>query len=103
MFSGAGLIRRVLLCAAALAHSARAAPKLISLAPSSTRFTLTPGVDRGPSCSTPGASITSELHEIGSSLIRTHDDGTLDWCVLFPNASADTENPANYNWVAGDA
>lgn len=97
-----GLIRRFLFCSAALTLCVRAAPKLISLAPSSTRFSLTAGVDRGPSCSTPGASITSELHEIGSSLIRTHDDGSLDWCVLFPNASADTQDPSSYDFAAGD-
>ena len=60
------------------------------------------GVDRGPGCES-GAPITQQLHDARATHIRTHDSGVLDWCVLFPNPLADTEDPANYAWAAGDA
>ena len=78
-------------------------PLRVTLLPSSAApFSMVLGVDRGPSCES-GASITQQLHDLRVTHIRTHDAGVLDWCVLFPNASADTEDPRNYAWAAGDA
>ena len=65
------------------------------------RFSLLTGVDRGPGCSG-GASIAQQLRAAGTTLLRTHDAHVLDWCVLFPNASADPLSPASYAWAAGD-
>jgi hypothetical protein len=39
----------------------------------------------------------------GSTLIRTHDSGVLDWCVLFPDPTRDPLDPSAYDWAAGDA
>jgi len=78
-------------------------PLRVALAPSGAApFSTTLGVDRGPGCES-GALISAQLHGIRATHIRTHDAGVLDWCVLFPNASADTEDPASYEWAAGDA
>lgn len=60
------------------------------------------GGDRGPRCDS-GASIASSLPELRATLIRTHDAGVMDWCVLFPNASRATDDPTAYDWSAGDA
>ena len=81
-----------------------ASPKSIVLSDASSgRFALTVGVDRGPSCETPGASITAPLHDIGASVIRTHDASVLDWCVLFPDPSRDPDDVTAWAFAAGDA
>eukprot|EP00041_Stephanoeca_diplocostata_P030082 m.901640 g.901640 ORF g.901640 m.901640 type:complete len:480 (+) comp23688_c0_seq11:34-1473(+) len=62
------------------------------------------GVDHGPLCDS-GVDVTPQLQSFGSSLIRTHDSGVLDWPVLFPHPNLDvsTSDPANYNFGPGDA
>ena len=79
-----------------------AAPPTTTTNTSTSTFTLRQGVDRGPSCDT-GGSFAADLHSMRSTLIRTHDAGVLDWCVLFPNPTADTEDPNSYHWTEGDA
>jgi hypothetical protein len=64
-------------------------------------FSLVRGVDRGPACTANG-SVEQPLASSGTTLIRTHDAGVLDWCVVFPNPTLDPTNPLNYNWTAGD-
>ena len=102
---------RVLLATLLLAHPAGAshsplppAAATITLQAPITprRFSLLTGVDRGPGCSG-GASIAQQLRATGTTLLRTHDAHVLDWCVLFPNASADPLSPASYAWAEGDA
>jgi hypothetical protein len=44
-----------------------------------------------------------QLVAAGSTLIRTHDSGVLDWCVLFPDPTRDPLDPTAYDWAAGDA
>ena len=89
---------------AAFARGAAAAPKPIALSPRSppSPFSLALGVDRGPGCAG-AASIGAQLRGAGTALIRTHDAGVLDWCVLFPDPAADPADPASYRWAAGDA
>jgi len=67
-------------------------------------FNFTYGVDHGPMCDS-GVDVTRELQGFGSSLIRTHDSGVLDWPVIFPHPNLDvaTDDPANYNFAPGDA
>ena len=60
------------------------------------------GVDRGPNCAGP-ATIAPQLSSSATTLIRTHDAGVLDWCVLFPDPTADPSLPQSYSWAAGDA
>lgn len=64
-------------------------------------FSLVRGVDRGPTC-TAGANAEDQLEASDTTLIRTHDAGVLDWCVVFPNPTLDPTNPLNYDWIAGD-
>jgi hypothetical protein len=90
---------------ALLASSAAVAalPLTVALrASSAPPFGMQLGVDRGPSCES-GAVVTNQLHQLRATHIRTHDAGVLDWCVLFPDANADAEDPASYAWSAGDA
>jgi hypothetical protein len=77
------------------------------------------GVDRGPQCQgvppftawngknpqDNGADTTEALHSMGASVIRTHGSGELDWEKLFPHPKLDvaTDDPANYDFTAGDA
>lgn len=62
------------------------------------------GVDHGPLCDS-GVDVTTQLQSFGSSLIRTHDSGVLDWPVIFPHPNLDvsTSDPKNYNFGPGDA
>lgn len=68
-------------------------------------ISMATGVDKGPFCTDAPVNLTTELREVGTTFIRTHDAGTIDWSVNFPFPAldADTENPANYVWAAGDA
>lgn len=63
------------------------------------------GVDKGPFCTDAPVNLTNDLRQVGTTFIRTHDAGTIDWSVNFPFPSldADTENPTNYEWATGDA
>lgn len=36
-------------------------------------------------------------------MVRTHDQRALDWWVIFPDPSSDPDDPAAYNFTAGDA
>lgn len=74
----------------------------LSSIPSPRMYNLQRGVDRGPDC-THNTSLGPELRGMGTTLIRTHDAGVLDWCVLFPNASADPNLPSSYSFTSGDA
>eukprot|EP00035_Acanthoeca_spectabilis_P011854 m.209260 g.209260 ORF g.209260 m.209260 type:complete len:280 (-) comp15464_c0_seq8:948-1787(-) len=61
------------------------------------------GVDHGPRCDS-GVDVADDLLRFGSSLIRTHDSGVLDWPVVYPhpNFDAPTDDPASYVWDAAD-
>ena len=74
------------------------------------------GTDRGPMCqgippytaANPrdgGINISSELHGMGATVVRTHGSGVLDWNVLYPHPhlDADTADPKSYDFKAGDA
>jgi len=50
-----------------------------------------------------GTSIAQQLPALGTSLIRTHDARVLDLPSLFPDPAGDPDNPAAYNFSAGDA
>ena len=93
----------LLLSTRAASGGAPSLPLQVRLQPSGgAPFSMALGVDRGPGCDS-GAFITQQLHDARATHIRTHDSGVLDWCVLFPNPLADTEDPLNYRWAAGDA
>jgi hypothetical protein len=67
-------------------------------------ISMATGVDKGPWCTDAPVNLTNELRAVGTTFIRTHDAGTIDWDVNFPFPllDADTEDPANYQWTAGD-
>lgn len=50
------------------------------------------GVDHGPRCDS-GVDVADDLLRFGSSLIRTHDSGVLDWPVgvLYPCTTSSKE------------
>lgn len=85
---------------ASCATSKHVSVRVVGQAPS---FSFTYGVDHGPACDT-GVDLTRELQSFGSTLIRTHDSGVLDWPVIFPHPDldVDTRDPANYNFGPGD-
>jgi len=88
----------------ALAAPSAALPKRITLAPAAgARFALTHGVDRGPACDTANASVAGELRALRASVLRTHDAGVLDWCVLFPDPSRDPDDEGAWDFARGDA
>jgi hypothetical protein len=91
----------LLLCSIAPSCSVSKVVTLTSLAVP-RRYSLQRGVDRGPDCSH-NTSLGPELRAMGTTLIRTHDAGVLDWCVLFPNPTADPSLPSSYNFAPGDA
>ena len=97
-------VRAILLPVLQLCAAASPDALHFSLSPPSTTRTLSllRGVDRGPLCSSLNASIAGPLLSSGTSLIRTHDAGVLDWCVVFPNVTADPNDPSNYDWSGGD-
>ena len=68
-----------------------------------TPLTFEYGAD-GPSgarCDT-GVDLSQELASMGSSLVRTHDSGVLDWTAVYPHPLAPldarypTDDPASY-------
>ena len=79
--------------------------------PTATPFAFVYGVDAqsGPNCGRVGSELdvdlSGPLHAAGSTVIRTHDSGVLDWNVVFPHPGLDvsTDDPANYDFAAGDA
>ena len=94
------------------------APKPVSLdySAAGTPLRLVYGTDRGPRCQgvppfsaahpqDSGADTSEALHSMGASVVRTHGSGALDWEKLFPHPNLDvrTDDPANYDFAAGDA
>jgi hypothetical protein len=80
------------------------ATKLIALGGTSAgRFALQSVGVSVAFCDTPNASIATELHAIGASVIRTHDADVLDWCVLFPDPTRDPDDVTAWEFSAGDA
>ena len=86
------------------------------------RVGLVYGTDRGPQCQgvppftsydgknpqDNGADTSEYLHGMGATVIRTHGSGTLDWEKLYPHpldtvAAFPTDDPASYDFAAGDA
>ena len=74
------------------------------------------GTDLGPLClgyppfddSNPrfsGPDVSTDMHELGITVVRTHDSSLLDWPVYFPHPDldVDTNDPANYDFSQGDA
>ena len=97
-------MRRLACLTLALAAPCAALPKLIALAPpTGARYSLVHGVDRGPACDTANASIAGELQALRASVLRTHDAGVLDWCVLFPDPSRDPDDESAWDFGRGDA
>jgi hypothetical protein len=68
-------------------------------------ISMATGVDKGPFCTDAPVNLTLELRQVGTTFIRTHDAGSIDWSVNFPFPllDADTEESSNYDWVSGDA
>ncbi len=96
-------MRSWLLATAALGAVGQAVRQLSVDATAGSRLlSVTQGVDRGPGCTGSG-SIAPYLHDMGSTTIRTHDAGVLDWWSYFPDPTKDPEDPASYNWTLGDA
>ena len=114
---GVGAMMLPLLLARSLCAVA-GAPKPVSLdySAAGTPLRLVYGTDRGPQCQgvppfsaahpqDSGADTSEALHSMGASVIRTHGSGALDWEKLFPHPNLDvrTDDPANYDFAAGDA
>lgn len=68
-------------------------------------FTLVHGADNGPLCSNGVNYGEIATKELGMSLIRTHDMVVLDWFTYYPHPAQDVdpEEPASYDFSAGDA
>ena len=54
-------------------------------------------------CQQTGTSLAAALPRLGTTLVRTHDQRALDIFTIFPDPSADPEDPLQYDFSAGDA
>lgn len=73
----------------------------MSLPSSRAPYNISHGFNRAPLCDS-GASVAALLPSLGSSLVRTHDERAFDWWVIFPDPARDPDDPAAYNFTAGD-
>jgi hypothetical protein len=73
-----------------------------ALPPPAAAPALRHGFNRAPTCDS-GASVAAQLPLLGATVARTHDLRALDWWTIFPDPAADTEDPAAFDFSAGDA
>lgn len=67
-------------------------------------FRLKIGTNAGPLAIESGENLTPLFRSFGIQAIRTHDYyGPCDWCTIFPDWTADPENPASYDFASSDS
>ena len=111
--AAAAVVVAIVVAAAVLLSRRRPAgalPVAVSLAapgPGGTgpggRWALQHGLNQAPVCQQTGTPLAAALPQLGTTLIRTHDQRALDIFTIFPDPSADPEDPAAYDFAAGDA